>query len=199
MSPDNTPPIHVLINRKRYELDDPVQTGASLKQLAGIPLGDVLFLQHPGEDRVIPNDATITLKNGDHLHSQPAADYGFEPSMLSEAGLASDRAVLHAQPDGWAFLVLSDYALPAGFQPDRVQLLVKLPPSFPDAAPDMFWVHPEAKTPSGVVPRSTSSERLLDKDWQRYSWHLAAGAWKPGVSTLRDYLHCICARFLRLD
>jgi hypothetical protein len=192
-------PIHIFINKKRFEIDNPVQAGAALKHLAGIPLGDVLFLQQPGEDTVITNDAEVTLKDGDHLHSQPAADYGIGGPQLLEAGLGPDRATLHPQAKGWSFLVISDYGLPSGFHPDRVQLLVKLPPTFPDAAPDMFWVHPEVKTPSGGLPRATSTEHLLDRDWQRFSWHLAAGEWRPGVSGLRDYLRCICARFLRLD
>lgn len=191
--------IHVFINRKRFDLDNAVQTGANLKQVAGIALGDVLFLQQPGDDQVVANDATVTLKNGDHLHSQPPADYGLAPSVLAEAGLTSERAAVYRQPDGWSFLVISDYDLPSGFQPMRVRLLLKLPPTFPDAAPDMFWVHPEVKAPNGSLPRSTSSERLLDQNWQRFSWHLASGAWKPGASTLRDFMRCVSARFLRLD
>lgn len=191
--------IHVFINKKKFELDKPVQTGASLKKLAEIPLNDVLFLQQPGEDQILTNEAKIDLKNGDHLHSQPAADYGLGAAALLDAGLKPDRAVLHAESGGWTFLVIADYALPTGFRPDRVELLLKLPPTFPDAAPDMFWVHPEVKAPNGGLPRATSTERLFGKDWQRFSWHLAGGAWKPGVSTLRDYLRCVCARFLRLD
>src|SRR5262245_56514450 len=191
--------IHIFINKQKYELEHPVQTGAALKQLAGIPLSDVLFLQRPGDDEVIGNDARVTLKNGDHLHSQPPADYGLGPAQLAEAGLVSERATLHAEPGGWRFLVIADYELPAGFQPNLVELLVKLPPGFPDAAPDMFWVHPPVRTASGSQPRSTSMERLLGKDWQRFSWHLSGGAWKPGVSTLRDFLRCICGRFLRMD
>ena len=66
MQPEHT--IHVFINKKNFDLDQPVQTGASLKQLAGIPLGDVLFLQHPGEDQVVANDAKVTLKNGDIVY-----------------------------------------------------------------------------------------------------------------------------------
>ncbi len=192
-------PIHIFINKTKYDLENPVQTGASLKQLAAIPLADVLFLQEPGEDQVIGNDAQITLRNGAHLHSQPAADYGFGPSELSDAGLGPERAALHGDGSGWSFLVISDYGLPTGYQPNRVELLVKLPPLFPEAAPDMFWVHPPVKAASGGLPRSTSIERLLGKDWQRFSWHLSPGAWKPGVSTIRDYLRCIAARFLRND
>jgi hypothetical protein len=191
--------IHVFINKRKFDLDSAVQSGASLKNLAGIPLGDVLFLQQPGDDQVIANDATVTLKNADHLHSQPPADYGIAASLLVEAGLAPERAAVLRQPDGWSFVVISDYELPSGFQPSRVQLLVKLPPTFPDAAPDMFWVHPEVKAPNGSLPRSTSTERLLEQNWQRFSWHLAAGTWKPGTSTLRDFLRSVAARFLRLD
>ena len=63
--------IHIFINKKQFEFEHHVQTGEHLKHRAGIPLGDVLFLQRPGEDEVIPNDAKITLRNGEHFHSQP--------------------------------------------------------------------------------------------------------------------------------
>jgi len=162
-------------------------------------LNDVLFLQRPGEDEVIPNDTKITLKNGEHLHSQPPADYGWGAALLADAGIPAERAVLHPEAGGWQFLVISDFDLPRAFEPNRVELLVKLPPGFPDAAPDMFWVHPAVRTVAGGGPRSTSNERLLGKNWQRFSWHLAAGAWKPGVSEFRDFLRCIYSRFLRLD
>ena len=195
----NSHPIHAFINAKKFELDEPVQTGASLKQLAGIAPGDVLFLQQPGSDQVIANDAHITLKNGDHLHSQPPADYGNGASSLAALEINCERTTIHPQPGGWNFLVIAGYELPLGFLPNSVELLVKLPPTFPDAAPDMFWVSPEVKAPSGSLPRATSTEQLLGRTWQRFSWHLAAGAWKPGVSTIRDYLRCISARFLRLD
>jgi hypothetical protein len=111
-------PIHVFINKTKYELDNPVQTGASLKQLANIKPEDVLFLQAHGEDQVISNDATVTLKNGDHLHSQPPADYGFDASHLHGAGIDASKATIHSQQGGWSFLVISRYTLPAGFRPD---------------------------------------------------------------------------------
>ncbi len=191
--------IHIFINKRRFELNHPVQTGAHLKHLAGVPLQDVLFLQCHGDDEVIGNEAKVTLKNDDHLHSQPPADYGLVVTDLIEAGIDGSRATIHPQPGGWSFLVISGYKIPGGFQPGGVDLLVKLPPAFPDAQPDMFWVHPTVKTPSGTLPRATCIENLLGRDWQRFSWHLAAGAWQPGISTLRDFMRCIAARFLRKD
>lgn len=191
--------VHIFINKKKFELEHHIQTGEHLKHLAGIPLSDVLFLQRPGEDEVIPNHAKITLKDGEHFHSQPPADYGLGAALLDEAGIAPDRATMHAEPGGWVFVVISNYELPPGFAPSRVDLLVKLPPGFPDAAPDMFWVHPEVRGPNGIVPKNTSPEFLLGKQWQRFSWHLAPGAWKPGVSELRDYMRCIQSRFLRMN
>src|SRR5688500_11912719 len=83
-------PIHVFINKGKFDLDSPDQTGASLKSLAGIAMADVLFLQQPGDDQVIANDAKVTLKNGDHLHSQPPADYGTVSSALFKAELGPD-------------------------------------------------------------------------------------------------------------
>jgi len=201
MKPDH--PIHIFINKHKYEIADATEAVESLKALAGIPLGDVLFLQEPGEDLVVANETSVTLKNGDHLHSQPPADYGAVESVvpleLEEAGIEPARVTVHAAPDGWSFLVISDYPLPEGYVPNRVQLLLKLPPTFPDAAPDMFWVLPTVRSPNGTLPRSTSPERLLGEDWQRFSWHLASGAWTPGVSTIRDFLRCVAARFQRLD
>jgi hypothetical protein len=190
---------HIFINKAKYELDNPVQTGASLKRLANIKLEDVLFLQVCGDDQVIANDEKVSLRDGDRLHSQPPADYGLDSQHLQAAGIDAAKATIHPQKGGWSFLVLSGYPLPAGFLPGVVDLLIKLPPGFPDAQPDMFWVHPAVKTASGSLPRATCMEPLLDKQWQRFSWHLSGGAWQPGVSTLRDFMRCISGRFLRMD
>ncbi len=36
-----------IFNKRKYELEQAVQTGAALKHPAGLPLSDVLFLQRP--------------------------------------------------------------------------------------------------------------------------------------------------------
>lgn len=192
MSPKNIP---IFINRIRYEIENEVQTGRSLKELAGIPLGDVLFLQQPHEDQVIANNTEVTLKPGSHLHSSPPADYG--NLTAGEVGHPGTVEIV-SQPGGWIFAILHDYALPAVYKPASVKLLVKLPPHFPDARPDMFWISPPVSA-NGATPRGTCTEVILGEAWQRFSWHLAPGAWQPGVSELRDFMRCIRARFERQD
>lgn len=187
--------IHIWINRTEYIFENAVQTGATIKERAGIPLSDVLFLDRPHEDEVIPNELTITLKCGERFHTEPPANYG--NLVVDEVAVGHQRFEVIPQPDGWTFLLLHDYNLPEGFTPRAVQLLVKLPPLFPEAAPDMFWVSPHVESPNGSAPQGTSTEELLGRPWQRFSWHLSPGAWTPGISTLRDFMRCVRARFER--
>jgi hypothetical protein len=192
------PPHHVTvrINRKRFVLDNPTQTGASLKKLAGIPVTDTLFLQRHGEDEIIGNDTQVTLHNGARLHSTPPCDYGRPAIAAEDLGVTSPFEVV-PQPGGWTFVIVNEYALPAAYTPRSARLLIKLPPQFPDARPDMFWLSPAVRTAAGGLPAGTGDEPLLGGTWQRYSWHLKEGAWQPGVSTLRDFMRCIRSRFER--
>lgn len=185
------PRVVVHINRAKYVFEKAKNTGQEIKERAGIPLTDVLFRDRPGEDEVIPNETAVVLKDGDHLHSEPPANYG-DTGVL--AGL-KPTAVLK-QPGGWTFLVFT-IAFAGGFRPARGEVLVKLPPAFPMAAPDMFWVKPALVTAAGAAPQATSTEIVLGEPWQRFSWHLQPGAWRPGVSDLRDFMRCVRARFAR--
>jgi len=190
-------PFPIFINRVKHEVTNPLQTGKALKELGGIPLTDTLFLERPHEDLVVTNEMEVELKPGAHLHSSPPANYG--NTSLDAAALAmAQAATVLPQPDGWTFVVFNDYDIPTAYSQHRVKLLVKLPPQFPDAKPDMFWISPPVQV-HGSAPRGTSIEVVLGESWMRFSWHLADGAWRPGISELRDFLRCIKARFERRD
>lgn len=184
--------VTVTIDGKDYSFADRHQTGRSLKERAGIPLTDVLFLDRPDEDEVIADDAKVALKCGDCFHSAPPANYG--NAYIDAASLGTSKLEVVRQADGWTFLFVNDYGLPGGYSSPVARLLVKLPPTFPDAAPDMFWLYPHIKTAAGTAPQGTSGEAVLGQEWQRFSWHLLPGAWRPGKSTLRDYMRCVRAR-----
>jgi len=79
----HTPDVHhgvtVTINKKPYAFHDTHQIGRSLKEPAGIPISDVLFLHRPKEDEVIGDDTKIVLRCGDCFHSSPPANYCYVP------------------------------------------------------------------------------------------------------------------------
>lgn len=191
----SSPGIPIHIDKVLYRLTNPEQTGLSLKQLAGLDPTIVLFLDAHPEDIVVANDATVTLRPGAHLHSQIPGDYGLQ--HLPPDDRPRERFEEHPQPDGWMHLILRDMRLPPAYAPERADVLIKLPPLFPDAQPDMFWTTPGVQLRNGAPPQNTSLEQVNGATWLRFSWHLARGAWKPGISTLQDYIRCIRGRFER--
>jgi hypothetical protein len=188
--------VSIRIDGKDYHVE-PEQTGYSLKVLAGLPLDSVLFLKRPIEDLVVTNETKVCLTNGDELCAQVPANYGL--GSLPPGHRPQVCFTEHPQPDGWLFVVLHDVSIPAEYQPSAVKILIKLPPLFPDAAPDMFWVSPAVKLANGTSPRSTSPESALGQTWQRFSWHLLPGAWRSGISSFQDYLRCVRGRFEKKD
>ncbi|MGH1564561.1 E2/UBC family protein [Mumia sp. DW29H23] len=89
---------------------------------------------------------------------------------------------------GMTNLVLKNFAVAPGLSTDRVDLLLRLPLGFPDAAPDMFWVSPSLKTEAGIPIAGTEMlEPYVGRNWQRWSRHIAQH-WRPGIDNLETYL-----------
>jgi hypothetical protein len=97
------------------------------------------------------------------------------------------------QEAGMIVLVIRDWPLPAGYEPRAVELLVRLPPGFPDAAPDMYWCNPPVRFAGTDTypPAANQFEEYLGRQWQRFSRHLPPGAWQPGRDSLESYLALI--------
>jgi len=199
---DRCEPVEFFVNGHRYESSDHTLTGLQIKHKAGVPPTDELFLDTDCGDEVVPNDVTILVRKHDRFHTMPSPQYG----GLSEAASTEVDAVLkvHAgfidgQPDGWYHLVLSQFPIPAAFQPPAAALLIKLPPGYPLAAPDMFWLKPGISLNGGGQPQATSFEGVGGEQWQRFSWHLPAGYWQPGKTTLRDFVRAVVARLQKAN
>ena len=86
-------------------------------------------------------------------------------------------------------VVLEGFPLPEGvFQVEAADILIQLPPGYPDAAPDMFWASPHlVLAASGREPRQTQvREAFAGTQWQRWSRH--SHEWRPGADGLRTHL-----------
>lgn len=89
---------------------------------------------------------------------------------------------------GFALLQIEKFPADAGLAPKEVTLLLRLPPGFPDATPDMFWVDPPLRTAAGAtIPGTESVEQHAGRTWQRWSRHIQ-GQWRPGIDNLGTYM-----------
>jgi len=87
------------------------------------------------------------------------------------------------------FWVVPDYNCQMVFFAVIDQLLIKLPPLFPDAAPDMFWsVH--VRLDNGNAPQGTSTESSWNPTGNVFRGFAARVPGGAGISTLRDYMRC---------
>jgi hypothetical protein len=93
---------------------------------------------------------------------------------------------------GMVCVVIKEFKLPAGYEPATTDLLLRLPPGYPDAPPDMFWCDPPVSfAGNGGVPKASEvRENYLGRTWQRFSRHLTGGVWRTG-DNLQTYLKII--------
>jgi hypothetical protein len=106
----------------------------------------------------------------------------------------ADREIQHVVTvdGGMTCVVFPEWALPAGYDRDRSDLLVRLPSGYPDLPPDMWWFSPAIKLANGrTAPATEATERHLDREWQRWSRHFQSGQWRSGIDGLESYLALI--------
>jgi hypothetical protein len=122
--------------------------------------------------------------------SLPPADAAF----LAERGIAYTVVM-----DGpMTCVILPDRPVPPGYNRTSVDLLLRLPPGFPDVPPDMWWVDPALQLAGGGVVEATQlTELYLDRSWQRWSRHFAPGQWRPGIDNLESFLARIRGEMIR--
>lgn len=110
-----------------------------------------------------------------------------DKAFLEQLGL--DHEVIS---EGSMFsLIIRGFRLPDGYEPAVVDLLLRLPSGFPDAAPDMWWTAPAVSYVGGGTPPATEvRQEFAGRTWQRWSRHLAI-SWRPGIDNLQTYLRLI--------
>jgi hypothetical protein len=104
---------------------------------------------------------------------------------LSDRGLTWEEVVDGASKG----IVLQNFSLPVGrFDVSTANILIVLPPGYPDIAPDMFYLMPWLKLlPNGALPRATEAAfQFQGQSWQRWSRH--ENEWRPGIDGIRTML-----------
>ena len=187
------------IDDRQLEWGKPSISGRVLKALAGVPLdtydvylevrgggqdllirdGDLIDLGKPGIERFI----TLIRDTTEGLAALPEADLRYLDSHGFAVEVVGDG--VHTG------VVLKQMQLPQGkFNHPAADVLVILPPGYPDVAPDMFFCDPWLTLVSaGRYPTCADQPHaFMGRNWQRWSRH--NNSWRPGV----DGLHTMIKR-----
>lgn len=87
---------------------------------------------------------------------------------------------------------LIGFVLPPGLNAETANVLFRLAPTYPDTAPDMWWLIPHLTKADGRVITATELVEIHDgRTWQRWSRHLDATQWQSGIDGLESYIRLL--------
>jgi hypothetical protein len=102
------------------------------------------------------------------------------------------------QEADYTCIVVPGYALPAGYDREKSDLLLRLQGGYPDIPPDMWWFNPPVlRVDHSTIPQTESTEHYLGRGWQRWSRHLPQGAWQSGTDGLESFFALLRKELVR--
>ena|SRR3989442_3160897 len=91
---------------------------------------------------------------------------------------------------GWINVIIKGYRLPGAYVPETCDLLLRLPPGYPNANPDMFWTTPGVRLRNGAAPLAADVVETYDgHNWQRWSRHNQT--WRAGTDSIQTKLRAV--------
>lgn len=157
--------------------------GQPKRQLA---ITDAVDLSTPGIEkiRLTPNE----INNGE---ARPAPRRDFSLLDTDEAHL--DRLGLVWETDestGKRYLFIHGYPVPSGYTISSTTLALLIPPTYPHAQIDMFYVHPPlVKSTGAVIPATQSKATIRGLQFQRWSRHRGTcSQWNPRTDNVITHL-----------
>lgn len=116
-----------------------------------------------------------------------------EVRVLCEGGLTATLI----EADGMANVLIANYPIRyCHYNKSSIELLLRIPLSYPNGKPDMFWTDEDFILKNGRIPKSSEHiEICLGKRRRRFSWHLSN--WNPGGDNLVTFLEFVNNRLAK--
>jgi len=109
--------------------------------------------------------------------------------------------ILTSLANGSMLVELPDVDIGPGWAVQTAKVLFVVPPGFPAAQPDCFWVEPTGlRLANGGTPQNSNDSNpipgdlILDRRTTWFSWHLQG--WNPNRDSLQSYYHVIMKRMV---
>jgi len=151
-----------------------------------VSLDEHVDLRTPGIEklRLTPRE----VNNGEAL---PTPRRAFALLEVDERHLNALGALWETvEEHGRRWLLIHDYPVPAGYTVTRTLLALEIPPTYPGAQIDMFYVRPQLVLRSGrAIPNADVDTVILGMTFKRWSRHRGAGSpWNPALDNVVTHL-----------
>jgi hypothetical protein len=160
-----------------------------------LTLTSVIDLTHPGIEklRLTPKD----VSNGDQ---GVAVRRAFKLLAVDEKFLDTHFLEWETMNEGGRqWLLLHGYPLPDGFSIQQVDLALEVPPTYPAAQIDMFYLYPAITLSTGAQIGATEAhQEIQGKVFQRWSRHRGAGnQWNMAYDNVITHLALVESALLK--
>lgn len=133
-----------------------------------------------------------TIKNehtdGEISEKSPRRDF----SLLEEDedflnGLTLEWEAVKIGNSQWVFVY--NYAIPSGYNFDKITLAVLITPNYPTAQLDMLYYYPALERKDGIAIPNLSEYMLEGKNFQQWSRHRTGqNPWRVGIDCLATHI-----------
>ncbi|GAA2857952.1 hypothetical protein GGQ99_002348 [Aminobacter niigataensis] len=157
--------------------------GQPKKQLA---VGDTIDLRTPGIEKV-----RLIAKDVNNGEARPSMLREFPLLEGDETFLADTSPVWETTIEaGRRWLIIHGYPVPEGYTVSSVDLALLVPPNYPQAEIDMFYVDPPLrKISGGTIPCTEATEQIAGRSYQRWSRHRGPGSrWSSTTDNVITHL-----------
>ena len=138
-------------------VDVPVVTdqlsGEEIKRLAGIGDERVVVRQETDSNTIVPETQRIRVADGDVFTHHARHTKAGMATLRSMRIRAEAKQLSIAYPrlsiadDTW--IVVDDFRLPVGWEPNRTRVMITPPPNYPQSAPDGFYLASKLRRQNG--------------------------------------------------
>lgn len=160
-----------------------------------LQLDDEIELATPGIEKL-----RLTPKDVDNGEAVAASIRQFRLLPTDETYL--DNTYPHWQAiveGGRQWIVLPDYKIPVGYSLSVSCLALEIPPTYPMAQIDMFYLYPEVALSTGIpIPATEARIDIQGKHYQRWSRHRSGrSTWRSGTDNVMTHLALVESALLK--
>lgn len=192
----------IKIDRQTYVVKGEMITGRELLLLAGktpperfqlnqlfrfgrvekVELDEKVDLAMCGVERF----ATIPL---DQTEGRPGRSDFLMPQADSEFLEANDYQWETIREGQNRWLIIRGFSIPPGYNVEKADLALNIPPAYPTAQIDMVYFFPHLSLQSGRVIKALTPLSVEGKNYQQWSRHRTpANPWRPGIDDVSTHL-----------